>query len=196
MSLEDIRMQEREMTSAIDRASLNADRVIEESAHYREERRIVNQRIEELTREIDNIDRITSRLINPSPRTPSNRSLYDLYALERLQKEEELMRLQDHLQEINKMIKSILRKYEDKRSLVDIVNIRNGGTRRRKTKTRRHKWSLKYKRSIDCKHPKGFSQRQHCKHGVEPPVSPLQGKTYRSPPSRKIEMFYLSLSYA
>ena len=27
------------------------------------------------------------------------------------------------------------------------------------------KWSLKYKRSIDCKHPKGFSQNQHCKYG-------------------------------
>jgi thiol-disulfide isomerase/thioredoxin len=26
-------------------------------------------------------------------------------------------------------------------------------------------WSLKYKRSINCKHPKGFSQRQHCKYG-------------------------------
>jgi hypothetical protein len=182
MSLEDIRMQEQEMMSAIDRASLNADRVIEESAHYREERRIVNQRIEELTREIDNIDRITSRLVNPSPRTPSNRSLYDLYALERLQKEEELMRLQDHLQEINKMIKSILRKYEDKRSLVDIVNIRNGGTRRRKTKTRRHKWSLKYKRSIDCKHPKGFSQRQHCTWGRTPRKPPTGAAVPRDPP--------------
>jgi hypothetical protein len=27
------------------------------------------------------------------------------------------------------------------------------------------KWSLKYKRSIDCNHPKGFSQKQHCKYG-------------------------------
>jgi len=27
------------------------------------------------------------------------------------------------------------------------------------------KWSLKYKRSINCAHPKGFSQRQHCKYG-------------------------------
>uniref|UniRef100_A0A6C0JHN1 Thioredoxin domain-containing protein n=1 Tax=viral metagenome TaxID=1070528 RepID=A0A6C0JHN1_9ZZZZ len=27
------------------------------------------------------------------------------------------------------------------------------------------KWSLKYKRSINCNHPKGFSQRQHCKYG-------------------------------
>ena len=26
------------------------------------------------------------------------------------------------------------------------------------------KWSLKYKRSINCKRPKGFSQRQHCKY--------------------------------
>jgi thiol-disulfide isomerase/thioredoxin len=35
-----------------------------------------------------------------------------------------------------------------------------------KSKTQKGgKWSLKYKNSIDCKHPKGFSQRQHCKYG-------------------------------
>jgi hypothetical protein len=27
------------------------------------------------------------------------------------------------------------------------------------------KWSMKYKRSINCKRPKGFSQKQHCKYG-------------------------------
>lgn len=27
------------------------------------------------------------------------------------------------------------------------------------------KWSLKYKRSINCKRPRGFSQKQHCKYG-------------------------------
>ena len=27
------------------------------------------------------------------------------------------------------------------------------------------KWSLKYKKSINCKQPKGFYQRQHCKYG-------------------------------
>ena len=27
------------------------------------------------------------------------------------------------------------------------------------------KWSKKYKKSIDCKNPKGFSQNQHCKYG-------------------------------
>lgn len=28
-----------------------------------------------------------------------------------------------------------------------------------------HKWSIKYKKSINCKKPKGFSQRQYCKYG-------------------------------
>ena len=35
-------------------------------------------------------------------------------------------------------------------------------------KTRKHtggKWSAKYKRSINCNRPKGFSQRQYCKYG-------------------------------
>ena len=27
------------------------------------------------------------------------------------------------------------------------------------------KWTLKYKKSINCKKPKGFSQRQYCKYG-------------------------------
>jgi hypothetical protein len=26
------------------------------------------------------------------------------------------------------------------------------------------KWSLKYKRSINCRRPKGFSQKQYCKY--------------------------------
>lgn len=40
---------------------------------------------------------------------------------------------------------------------------RQGGGR--KTKRRGGKWSLKYKKSINCRKPKGFSQRQHCKYG-------------------------------
>lgn len=27
------------------------------------------------------------------------------------------------------------------------------------------KWSRKYKKSINCKHPHGFSQKQYCKYG-------------------------------
>ncbi len=43
----------------------------------------------------------------------------------------------------------------------------NGGRKRslrRKTKGG-GKWSAKYKKSIDCSAPRGFSQRQYCKYG-------------------------------
>ena len=39
-------------------------------------------------------------------------------------------------------------------------------TRRNKSNSKskkRRKWSLKYKRSINCNHPKGFSQKQYCR---------------------------------
>jgi hypothetical protein len=41
-------------------------------------------------------------------------------------------------------------------------HMQNGGTRKLKKK---HKWSLKYKRSINCRNPRGFSQKQYCKYG-------------------------------
>ena len=31
--------------------------------------------------------------------------------------------------------------------------------------TRRKKWSNTYKKRINCKNPKGFSQKQYCKYG-------------------------------
>jgi hypothetical protein len=34
-----------------------------------------------------------------------------------------------------------------------------------KTIKHRKKWSMKYKKSINCKKPRGFSQKQHCKYG-------------------------------
>jgi hypothetical protein len=41
---------------------------------------------------------------------------------------------------------------------------RNKHSRRRRRRTA-HKWSAKYKKSINCRRPRGFSQRQHCKYG-------------------------------
>lgn len=32
-------------------------------------------------------------------------------------------------------------------------------------KKSKKRWSKKYKKSIDCRNPKGFSQRQYCKYG-------------------------------
>ena len=47
-------------------------------------------------------------------------------------------------------------------------NVQNGGKINRpnkKTRKTRKRWSLKYKKSINCKRPRGFSQRQYCKYG-------------------------------
>ncbi len=33
------------------------------------------------------------------------------------------------------------------------------------TKKSNRKWSIKYKKSINCSRPKGFSQKQYCKYG-------------------------------
>ena len=38
-------------------------------------------------------------------------------------------------------------------------------TKSTKGKKIRRKWSMKYKKSINCSRPKGFSQKQHCKYG-------------------------------
>ena len=50
------------------------------------------------------------------------------------------------------------------------TNSNNGGAKYKKNKTynKKHggkKWSMKYKKSINCRKPKGFSQKQHCKYG-------------------------------
>ena len=39
------------------------------------------------------------------------------------------------------------------------VSKHNGGKKNAK------KWSMKYKKSINCIRPKGFSQKQYCKYG-------------------------------
>ena len=39
------------------------------------------------------------------------------------------------------------------------------GTNGKGTKKIARKWSMKYKKSINCRQPKGFSQKQYCKYG-------------------------------
>jgi hypothetical protein len=42
---------------------------------------------------------------------------------------------------------------------------RRGSIKRRGANKIGGKWSMKYKKSINCNKPKGFSQKQHCKYG-------------------------------
>jgi hypothetical protein len=50
-------------------------------------------------------------------------------------------------------------------SFINWIESKVGQQGGRKTRRRGGKWSLKYKKSINCRKPKGFSQRQHCKYG-------------------------------
>lgn len=54
------------------------------------------------------------------------------------------------------------------------LNPQGGGNQMKRIQTRKNKikitkrskkWSLKYKKSINCRRPRGFSQRQYCKYG-------------------------------
>lgn len=40
-----------------------------------------------------------------------------------------------------------------------------GGKNRRHKRSKKRTWSRKYKKSINCRRPKGFSQKQYCKYG-------------------------------
>ena len=50
-----------------------------------------------------------------------------------------------------------------------LKNLQRGGytykTKKQSMSKKGGKWTRKYKKSINCKRPKGFSQRQYCKYG-------------------------------
>jgi hypothetical protein len=62
---------------------------------------------------------------------------------------------------ILKLYKAMKRKYDSKRQ----QTINNGKVSVHPYFSNGGKWSMKYKKSINCKRPKGFSQKQHCKYG-------------------------------
>jgi len=49
-------------------------------------------------------------------------------------------------------------------------------TRRSKKKIGK-KWSIKYKKSIHCNRPKGFSQKQYCKFGRRTRTKNIENKS-------------------
>lgn len=59
------------------------------------------------------------------------------------------------------LLKRLTKKRKQKKNTMD----KRKTMRRKRMTLRGGKWSLKYKKSINCKRPKGFSQRQHCKYG-------------------------------
>ena len=70
----------------------------------------------------------------------------------------------------NDQIEEQWRRYRDKSSGGKSRKYRTFSKTKNKTKNNNknkkpRKWSQKYKDSINCRRPKGFSQKQHCKYG-------------------------------
>ena len=59
----------------------------------------------------------------------------------------------------SKKLKSMCKKKNSKRDKKSMTYVKKS-----KTKSKSRKWSKKYKKSINCRKPKGFSQKQYCKH--------------------------------
>ena len=165
------------------REKLNQSRVETLCHPFRIERRAIMNRRTNVIYEVNRIqDELRSiRMLMPwlrrnrphsSKRRNDLEQLQDMYMLERLQKQEEVMRLVDRIIELRKIIENIHRQHEipliERPSAFGFDGGASNKTEKNKQKQKqkhKHKWSLKYKRSIDCKHPHGFSQRQHCKYG-------------------------------
>ncbi len=56
------------------------------------------------------------------------------------------------------------------------IKYKKGRMRVKQVKLKGGKWSKKYKKSINCKKPKGFSQRQYCKYGRKTKKKKIQKK--------------------
>jgi hypothetical protein len=167
-------LAKKERSQTRKRERLNQLRVEKLCHPFRIELRAITHRRTNVIREVNRIQNelrsIKSLMIQaPHGSHSSNKRNYieqlqHFYMLERLQKQEEIMRLVDRMIELQTIIENIHRQHE-----IPLIEhpgaVGFDGGAPNKSGTRRHKWSLKYKRSIDCNHPKGFSQRQHCKYG-------------------------------
>jgi hypothetical protein len=131
---------------AVNRSNkMNAHLATQECAPYVKEARDIGARMVYVRDEIDNITSELGKLRDSSGKRKEDVvTMRHLYATERLQKQEELIRHRDRLLKIREIINEILKKYEDNRSVADFMN---GGTAckcKRSLKYKRR--SLKYKR--------------------------------------------------
>ena len=118
------------------------------------------------SRETDDLIKwIKSKIENEEPMNTNN----ELVSIESIAKPSESPKDKGliSIEDIESSSKKSARRKSSKRK----ASQQKGGKRRKtkkgkkskKTKKRR-KWSLKYKKSINCKKPKGFSQKQYCKY--------------------------------
>lgn len=73
--------------------------------------------------------------------------------------------LDDIMAHINKVINDSPVENTFDQTLQKLLELPTPQTGGKRGKRKGGKWSMKYKRSINCRAPRGFSQRQHCKYG-------------------------------
>lgn len=144
-------MEKKEMAQINARKKLNEKRVVEAFHPFRLEYNIMKRRGTRLIRLVERVDRQLSALdaeLRRFAQYPSNHvkkrdiaQLRDIYMLERLQKEEEIMRIGDRMEELRIIIRNIYRQYEiDPDHVDEMLRNLNGGTQKQNR-------SLKYGRN-------------------------------------------------
>ena len=136
-------MEKKEMAQINARKKLNEKRVVEAFHPFRLEYNIMKRRGTRLIRLVEKVDRRLSALDTELRRFAQYHGnhnhvrkrdiaqLRDIYMLERLQKEEEIMRIGDRMEELRIIIRNIYRQYEIDPDHADkMLRNLNGGTQK------------------------------------------------------------------
>lgn len=95
----------------------------------------------------------------------SPRSEEDFYYASRKNKEGRKLKTRKEINQNKRARQSVRVNYENRRREEDMMDMFLGKIPLYPINKKGGKWSLKYKKSINCKNPRGFSQKQHCKYG-------------------------------
>jgi len=82
------------------------------------------------------------------------------------------------------MAKSVIKRKTSIKPLGKKTSTKKTGTKKLGKIKTGGRWSLKYKKSINCNRPKGFSQKQHCKYGRKN-GKPIKKKTIKKKTIKK-----------
>jgi hypothetical protein len=148
-------MEKKERAQIIARKELNEKRAVDACHPFRLEYNTMKRRRINLVRMVERVDRDLFELnieLRRYARYPSNHvkkqeivQLQHMYMLQRLQKQEEIMRIGDRIAELRTIVRNIHRQYEIEPNPADeILQGRHGGTQKQKQKQKR---SLKYRRT-------------------------------------------------
>jgi len=151
-------MEKKESAQIKAKKDVNEKRLVQVCEPFRLEHDIIKRRGIRLLHAIEQVDKHLSDIdaeLRIFARYPSNHvkkrdiaQLHDMYMLERLQIEEELMRIRDRIVEIRTIVSNIYRQYEIRPDPSDeILRYHHGGSRKYGSKSRMSRMSRKSRKS-------------------------------------------------